>query len=151
MPSPKMDIQTERGTAAKLIVWSDSYKVGIAEIDEQHQMLISMINELHDQMLRGKGNKAVGKTLDGLIGCTKYQFGIEEKYFDQFGYPWTSGHKREHSDFTQKILSFQGIFRQGNQYLSLSVLNYLSVWLRNHINDSDKKACYFLIMSGIKK
>jgi hemerythrin len=145
----RVDIQSERGTTAKLIIWSDSYNLGIQEIDEQHQMLISMINELHEQMQSGKGNEATGKILDKLISYTKYHFATEEKYFDQFVYPWASGHKKEHSDFTQKIMSFQGIFRQGKPYLSLSVLNYLSIWLRNHISDSDRKAGHYLITLGL--
>ena len=113
-------------------------------------MLISMINELHGEMLSGKGNEVVGKILDGLISYARYHFATEEKYFDQFTYPWASGHKKEHSDFTQKIMSFQGIFRQDKPYLSLSVLNYLSIWLRNHISDSDKKAGHYLTMRGLK-
>ena len=31
-----------------LIQWDDSYSVGVAELDAQHQRLIQMINELND-------------------------------------------------------------------------------------------------------
>lgn len=148
MQTDKIDRQLE--TCSQLIIWSDSYNVGIAEIDGQHQMLISMINELHEAMSRGKAKGTMEKILVGLTSYTVYHFRTEENYFDQYAYPWVNGHKTEHADFTQKVLSFQNSFIQGKQSLSLEVLNFLCVWLRNHIDDSDRKACTFLIMRGLK-
>ena len=43
-----------------LIQWNDSLKVGVAEIDKQHQKLVDMINDLHDAMRQGQGNAVPG-------------------------------------------------------------------------------------------
>jgi len=37
-----------------LISWDPSFNVDVEVIDKQHQMLVKMINELHDSMLAGK-------------------------------------------------------------------------------------------------
>ena len=37
-----------------LISWDPSFNVDVEMIDKQHQMLVKMINELHDSMLVGK-------------------------------------------------------------------------------------------------
>ena len=39
------------------VQWKDSYSVGHPQIDQQHQRLLAMINELHDVMSAG-GNPA---------------------------------------------------------------------------------------------
>jgi hemerythrin-like metal-binding protein len=101
-------------------------------------------------MLRGEGKTVIEKILDGLLSYTIYHFGTEEKYFDQYSFPFVEGHKKEHAYFTQKVSSFQDSFKHNKERLSLEVLNFLMVWLLNHIGNSDRKACLFLSQSGLK-
>ena len=54
-----------------LIQWSPDYSVKVGEIDQQHQKLITMINELNDAMLKGKGKEILSKIIDGLISYTQ--------------------------------------------------------------------------------
>jgi hemerythrin len=50
--------------------WRDEYCTGNAEIDEQHQKLFKIINNLHDAMLQGHGKEVLKNTLDELIFYT---------------------------------------------------------------------------------
>jgi hemerythrin len=140
----------DSGPVSPLIIWSEDYNTGIQEIDRQHQKLIVMIDELHSAMLGRKTHEILGNILDGLVSYTVYHFGTEEKYFEHFNYALAADHKKEHAEFTQKVLTYQDSFKQGKQDISLKVLNFLSVWLRNHIRGSDRKVCQFLIMKGFK-
>jgi hemerythrin len=133
-----------------LINWNDSLSVKVQEIDVQHQKLISMINELHDAMKHGKGKDVVGKIVNGLISYTATHFKTEEKYFDQFGYPETDTHKKEHAAFVQKVSNFKEEYEEGKLGLSIEIMLFLSDWLKNHIKATDMKYSKFFNEKGLK-
>ena len=133
-----------------LINWNDSFSVNVAKIDQQHQKLVSMINELNDAMKQGKGKDVLGKIINGLISYTANHFKTEEMYFEQFGYSETDSHKKEHSVFVQKVSEFKDGFEKGKLSLSIEVMNFLSDWLQNHIKGTDKKYSQFFNEKGLK-
>jgi len=133
-----------------LINWNDSFSVNVAEIDQQHQKLIALINELHDAMTQGKGEDILGKILNGLISYTGTHFKTEEKYFAQFGYPDTDSHKKEHHAYVQKVSDFKDGFENGELSLSIEVMTFLYDWWRNHIKETDKKYSQFFNEKGLR-
>jgi hemerythrin len=133
-----------------LIKWNDSLSVNVAKIDQQHQKLILMINELHGAMKQGRGNDVLGEIVNGLISYTATHFKTEEDYFNQFGYPETDSHKKEHIAFVQKVSEFKDGFEKGKRSLSIEVLYFLSDWLQNHIKCTDKKYSQFFNEKGLK-
>jgi hemerythrin len=133
-----------------LIQWDDSLSVNVVEIDRQHKKLVSMINELNDAMSEGKGKDILGKIIHDLIDYTQTHFQTEETYFEQFKYPETDRHKKEHSNFTQKVVEFQDKFSAGELGLSIRVLRFLCDWLKNHIKGSDKDYGPFFNEKGLK-
>ena len=122
-----------------LINWSDRLSVNVTEIDNQHQKLIEMINDLSDAMMQGKSNEVMGAIVNNLIGYVATHFKTEEKYFSEFGYPDTEAHVKEHVNFVQKVTEFKDGFEKGEIALSIGVLNFLCDWLRNHIKGTDQK------------
>jgi len=132
------------------IKWDDSYSVKVTEIDMQHQKLVAMINELHDAMKDGRGKEVIGKLIIDLIGYTATHFKTEEKYFDQFGYPETDSHKKEHTAFVQKISEFKDGFEKGQLSLTIDVMNFLMDWLLKHIKGADMQYSRFFNSKGLK-
>jgi hemerythrin len=49
-------------SAADLIQWSDEFSVNIQEIDEQHKVLVGLLNELH-QAIREHHGKATSREI----------------------------------------------------------------------------------------
>ncbi len=133
-----------------LINWDGSLSVNIAEIDQQHQKLVSMINELNDAMKQGKSKDVLGKIVTGLISYTAIHFKTEEKYFAQYGYPDADSHNSEHSAFVQKVTDVKERFESGQISLSIEIMNFLRDWLQNHIKGTDKKYSHFLNEKGLK-
>ena len=133
-----------------LIQWSDALSVNVAEIDRQHQKLVTMINDLNEAMRAGKGKDALGKTITELITYAGSHFQLEEKYFAQYGSPETAAHKKEHTDFVQKVTEFKTGFDKGSLGLSLQVMTFLSDWLQKHIKGCDKKYSAFFNSKGLK-
>lgn len=133
-----------------LIRWDSSLSVGINEIDGQHQKLIGMINDLNEEMRQGKGKEILGRLLTALVAYTGTHFRTEETYFDQFRYPETDSHKREHEAFVRKVVEFKAGFEAGRLGLSLQIMDFLSHWLQNHIKGVDKQYGPFLNAQGLK-
>lgn len=132
-----------------LMSWKDDYSVKVVEIDKQHMKLIDLINELHDAMKNGKTKEALKEILNELTAYSISHFATEEKYFEQFQYPETVRHKKEHSDFVSRVVDFQNKFAEGKVLLSIQILDFLKNWLLSHIQGTDKKYTSFMNDNGI--
>ena len=64
-----------------LMQWSPTFETKIKKIDEQHQVLVTILNSLHDAMLRGDSNNEMGKLLEKLVSYTVTHFKTEEEFF----------------------------------------------------------------------
>ena len=133
------------------MTWDDNFIIGIKEIDDQHKILVGMINNLHDAMRDGKGKLILGEIIEGLSKYTKTHFLNEETLFDKYNYPETDAHRKEHNNFINQIAEFQQGFAEGKLSLSIQVMNFLKDWLKSHILDTDKKYAPFLLSNGVKQ
>ena len=83
--------------------WTSDLELGVAEIDRQHQWLVQLTNDLHDELSQAQPRReAIGEVLEGLVDYTHNHFIVEEVLFQQHGYPDTPAHKAEHDGFTGK-------------------------------------------------
>ncbi len=133
-----------------LLNWDNNYSVNIQEIDNQHQLLIKLINELHDAMKIGKGKEALGSILNELVNYTVYHFGYEEKLFSTYGYSESIQHKAAHDKLVEQVKQIQKEYESGKTVFTLEVMNFLKDWLSGHIVGTDKKYSSFLNSKGIK-
>jgi len=131
------------------IEWRASLSVGVAAMDQQHQQLIALINQLADAMTQGKSKVALGGILDELVHYTVYHFADEEKLLAQRHYPELSTHQSDHIQLTTQVADYQSQFRAGKLALSFDLMNFLRDWLANHIQISDKKYGVFLNQHGV--
>jgi hemerythrin-like metal-binding protein len=121
-----------------LITWSKAYEVGHELIDQQHQTLVNMINELN-QVVAGQGTREdVGKILSKLVNYTVFHFGAEEELFKDTDYPHTEAHIKKHEELVQKVSTFQDEFAQNRTEVSDELLNFLTDWLIQHIHGTDR-------------
>ena len=132
-----------------LMDWKEEYSVKISQIDQQHKKLTEMVNELNDAMKIGKGKDTIGNIINGLTNYTMTHFRTEEKYFDQFGYPETDTHKKEHAAFVEKVADFRAKFESKQRLLTIEVMDFLSDWLKKHIMGTDKKYSGFFNENGL--
>ena len=133
-----------------LIEWKDSLSVKINEIDFQHKKLIDYLNELHEAMKTGKTKDAMGSILSKLLSYTKSHFSNEEKYFKQFNYPQAAVHIEEHEKFIAKVTDVKNRFDKGTTSVSIELIKFLTDWIQNHINETDKAYSDFFISKGLK-
>jgi hemerythrin len=132
-----------------LLEWGESLRVNVAEVDSQHQQLVRMINTLHEAMTGGRSKEVMGELIHGLLQYTVVHFGTEEGYFERFSYPLAEAHKEQHQQFVAQVGDFKRGFDEDRLFLSIDVMNFLSDWLVEHIQGSDKAFGPFLNQNGI--
>ena len=120
------------------ITWKNEYSVGNEEIDSQHKKLIEMINELHEAMTQGKGNKMVGEIVLKMVDYSKVHFSAEEKMMQNFKYSGMADHIKEHQAFIAKAQEYEEQIKSGSFNVSISIATFLKDWLTNHILKIDK-------------
>jgi hemerythrin len=142
-------VSEEKETRMSLLKWTDSLSVGVSDLDLQHQQLVRMINTLHESMAEGHGNLALSQTIEGLINYTQTHFATEETYFARHGYPHAGAHQAQHQAFVAQVQDFKNGFDGGELFLSIDVMDFLSSWLVEHIQGSDKEYGPFLNERGV--
>jgi len=134
-------------TVKPLMVWTDEYAVGVDEIDEQHQRLFKMINDLNEAMALGQGKNVLDRILSGLVDYVGRHFQTEEYYMEKANYPELETHREIHTRLTHKVHEYVDRFNTGEVGLGVELLNFLQDWLKKHILGTDKK--YAPYMAGL--
>ena len=130
--------------------WKDEYSVGIDSIDQQHKRLVNLINQLHTAVHYSTGEEFEREALDELVDYTKTHFSYEEGLMEQNGYPDFEPHKEQHRQMILKVEEVLAEYEQNQHTAMNSALSYLSDWLINHINGTDKEYSSYLIGKGVK-
>jgi voltage-gated potassium channel len=127
--------------------WDESMSVGVPSIDEEHRMLIRLINELEAGIEDGTHREAVAKTFDSLVHYTVVHFQKEESLFEKYGYPERAEHVQEHRRFTARVMDLN---RDKRYIFPLNVSELLHSWLVGHIMGSDRKYVRFFQEKGVR-
>lgn len=134
-----------------LLVWKESYSVGVEKLDNQHKKIFSIINELFDKMKSGKTKEAVDQAVNQLYTYALEHFTTEEQLMTRAGYKGLDAQKKEHQDFIEKTKELRKKIASGNVIsLSIEVSNFLTKWWHNHIQVMDKKYKDVMKEQGIK-
>jgi len=133
-----------------LITWDDSFSVGIDAIDEEHKVIVDIVNRLNNAMAEGKGTEAMETIFKELKTYVVKHFENEERLFDAHGYPQTREHKKLHAELIEKATQLEKDFKSGKITISSEVMRFLKDWLTSHIKGEDMKYRSAL-QSGQKK
>lgn len=124
--------------------WKDAYRLGIEQIDRQHEELFRIANRIQDIVIAGdseRTRRACEEAVKYLKNYTLQHFQDEEIYQTSVGYEGYIRHKALHEEFRQTVL-MQEQFMQAADFSTESVtrfLGILSTWLVNHILREDQK------------
>ncbi|MFB1011226.1 MAG: bacteriohemerythrin [Thiopseudomonas sp.] len=118
--------------------WSQDLEIGIGEVDEQHQWLVNLTNQLHTHMNEGQLDpQRIGDCLEQLMDYTMNHFIAEEELLKRHGYPDTDEHIRQHNQFCQQVMALQDRHEAGER-VGNEAVDLLKNWLINHITRIDR-------------
>ncbi len=123
--------------------FTKDYHTGIDFIDEEHAKLFEIANRAYDlltnQFVTDKYD-AIVAVLEELRDYTKYHFNHEEEYMKSINYPKRFSQLHQHTQFINKLESYNLKEIDVNQQEGLlEILYFLDLWLQRHIKGMDKK------------
>ncbi|MBF0271633.1 MAG: bacteriohemerythrin [Magnetococcales bacterium] len=139
----------DRAKHLELVTWNSSLYLGIAQLDEDHRVLVEMINRIYHAIKTGQGQAQVNTILDGLIDYTATHFKREEVLFTQHDYPDRAEHLQKHAKLVNEVLQFRTQLQQGEEIVGLEILHFLRDWLINHIKGTDLRYAPYLRSRGV--
>ena len=120
-----------------LMQWTPAMSVGMDELDNDHKVLIKVINDLADNADNESRRDVVRQCLVSLRRYAEFHFAREEKAMSACGYPQLEIHKGEHRDFVKRIQDVTARFDAGPEdaagIVNNELLEFLKGWLNHHI------------------
>ena len=121
-----------------VIEWSNTYLLGIEQIDEHHRHLIDLLDTTYNVFVSHGQKVEVGKVLEALIDYAIYHFAAEERLMAQYDYSRAADHLEQHEDFVKRVKTQQREFHDGRGTLSLELIVFIKEWLLDHILETDR-------------
>ena len=142
--------EDQDGGDLDLIPWSDQYAIGVHDMDDEHQVLLSRINDLITAM-NSNDKKEISRTFNSLVDYTVGHFTREEEFMRSFSYPSFESHKRVHENLIGAMERFGQKIKEGTLEKP-KLASFLKNWLFTHIMGVDTKYAsdYFEKSNGKK-
>lgn len=118
-----------------VIEWTSDFALGIDEIDEQHRVLVSMINALDARTHGDPGPERTRRLLAQLSDYVRDHFGLEERLMGGGGCSpdLIARHFAEHAHFRSVLRELTIDFEKGRRDVTRPLIAYLVDWFLHHI------------------
>ncbi len=121
--------------------WNTNFETGHAEIDEQHKVLVNLLNKLANTLTQDEPTE-VNQAFEELAKYADYHFETEELIWAEYFKDdhWFASHQLQHSSFLPKVVELKE--KDSNkplQEIVEDIVKFLIRWLAFHIIDDDKR------------
>jgi hemerythrin len=121
-----------------LFKWSSAYSIYLPEIDAEHRAIYRLGDELHKALLAGGGPAQLKPILVNLLESAEQHFRHEERLMRAIHYNAFAWHKGQHNAARKRSKALAKRIVGGDSAAAGELLEFLSVWLRNHLAVSDR-------------
>jgi len=115
------------------IQWVAEYSIGNIEVDEQHKVLFTMINDFFHQ----DNKEAAIMLFQSLSSYIDLHFESEENLLRQINYPNTEEHINKHGELREKFHLLRGKLDDYDIDVHHKIAMFLYNWLAKHILKAD--------------
>ncbi len=131
------------------ITWTEDFSVGVEKLDEQHKILIGMINKLISDPQATTRSETVSQVLGEMTDYALGHFAFEESLMAEHGYPQKKEHLKEHAAFKETTGKFGAATAIDVHGIPEMLLEHLSGWLTHHILEVDMAYKPFFEARGV--
>jgi hemerythrin len=128
----------------KLIEWRNEFKLGIEEVDFEHQELIELINASYSEADKKDSSMAVLYFLGEIYSKISAHFALEEKHMKELNYDQYEDHKQDHERLLDDILDIMDNFRDTASLDREEFGKRLTEWFTQHFKTKDARLHKFL-------
>jgi hemerythrin len=129
--------------ASPLFNFEQEFKLGIPEMDEEHIVLVNMLNEVHEFIRTGQKVKAGQYFKDTLAAYVATHFSDEEAFMEKIGYPQLNEHRTIHANYKQSVEEILPKIDALDDAAFRSALTDTYTWIINHIGKTDRRYAIF--------
>ncbi|MCU0758227.1 MAG: bacteriohemerythrin [Steroidobacteraceae bacterium] len=115
------------------------FDVGVARMNDEHRVLVGLMNDIHDRAGAGAGKAELQGLFRKLADATVRHFKGEEAYLESIGYADLRTHKAIHAKLLADFTAHVARFEAGDGRVEKAFFDFLSLWLRSHICHVDMK------------
>lgn len=128
-----------------MLAWEHGYKIGQWEMDAEHLILFSLLNQLDININADLADECVHDVLTALDAYIDYHFAHEEALMKSWGYPGLDEHAAKHHLFMVEVSRLREAVKTGDTLRgALKVRGFVLEWLLNHIMETDVDYARFI-------
>lgn len=127
-----------------LVEWRDEFKIGIEEVDFEHQELIELINELYAEAKKEDSALAVMDCLEEIFAKISAHFALEEKVMRDLQYDEYEDHKEDHELLLDSIMDIMDEYADDTGLDEEEFADRLNNWFVRHFSTKDARMHRFL-------
>jgi hemerythrin-like metal-binding protein len=130
------------------LAWAVVGEVGVAIIDEQHRVLVDLVNEVAEDLRLGRDRDAVLASLRSLMRFTAEHFATEERLmYEQGGGEGEAEHRKEHRKLFQEVRTLMAGL---DVRAPAETMEFLRRWLLAHVMETDRPFGEWLHARGVR-
>ena len=130
----------------KIFNFEKEFKLGIDIIDNEHIILVEMLNDAFNLIKENKKKEAQLLFSDTLAKYVNEHFHNEEKFMEQIAFPGIEDHRRIHENFKKMFLKLKIEIESSHEENALRrVLTDTFSWIISHIGKTDRKYANFYL------
>jgi hemerythrin len=118
--------------------WSSDHSIYLPEIDAEHRALYRLGDELHKALLAGADAVQQKRLMANLLESAEEHFRHEERLMRAMHYTAFAWHKSQHDAVRKRAKSAVTRMEKGDAAGAVEFLEFLSVWLRDHMSVADR-------------
>jgi hemerythrin len=119
--------------------WNNELDINVDTMNEQHKILIGIMNDLYELNEEGASKAQLASTLDKLESYTRFHFNDEERLMESLDYEDIDRHKIIHKNLLAELYKHINKFHLDHDGLSDDFFYFLRYWLSTHIRHIDRK------------
>ncbi len=124
--------------------WDQILSVEVDEIDDDHRKLLNIFNLLHRSLTDGESVDYQLAVLEELINCTIWHFSHEERLMLKHDYEDFEEHRGIHRQLIKSAREFQNRFSGASKSIPEEDIEFLELWLTEHILTEDMRLGAYL-------
>ena len=123
-----------------LIEWRTEFETGVTEVDHEHQELVQLINELHEQIGADAPRETVSDFLGEVFAKISAHFALEETVMRKHDYDEYADHKADHEKLLDDLRDIMDDFETGTDTDYKKALGAaVRDWFVNHFKTKDAR------------
>jgi hemerythrin-like metal-binding protein len=130
--------------------WDEGIGTGIASIDQEHRLQVSLLNALEEVLRQGTDRPLAERTLQQLVDFTSVHFHSEELVMRLYAYPQLDAHALEHGRLLDQVEQIRRSSAGNDAARALELVASLRTWLTSHIRSMDQGFALWCARHGIR-